>query len=329
MSEIIFDVNSTMIQKKMKSKNRSLLDELDDIEEFSDSIQTISTYRPTKEKKKKREEYSEEDSARSDDWLRSISEFKEESIKVRRKNSGGVFDYLGEKGGKKKKKKKKDDDIPDFGKEFEPEMYLLRNLLADQNRFIDSLQKRYDTLEGSKTSVRGIGKFQTDLINAINQGRGTALQITNGLSSLKKTVADLTMKERKERGNIGDSENMADFSANFLKQVLTENRHDLSAYGNDSPVEGNEDDIFNNLSSELADVERSDDIEKYLKYEDRDVKIVAVVDRDTEEYHLEAVASDGEVLDDYPIPQVSSLSINKSTEVASDEYHTKYPIRWV
>ena len=55
MSEIIFDVNSTMIQKKMKSKNRSLLDEFDDIEELSDSIQTISTYRPTKEKKKKRE----------------------------------------------------------------------------------------------------------------------------------------------------------------------------------------------------------------------------------------------------------------------------------
>lgn len=307
---------------------KSLLDELDDMEQ--ESVSMISSFRPKSSKKTDIDAIEEANEA-GDDWLHTIETFKAEPIKGTKRNSNGLFDYFDEDGKKKKKKKKKDKDAQiDYGKEFEPEMNLLQNLLSEQSRFTASLQKRYDTLESAKSSARGVGKFTTDLITSINQGRSTSLQIASNLVSLKKTIADLNMKERKERAAEagGDYENMGDYSANFLKQVLRQSRKDIGAYGDDTPMDGDVSDIFANISEELSDVDRSDDIEKYLRHEKDNVQIYAFVNRNTDEYTLKAMTEGGEILDDYPIPTVASMEINHSTEVASDEYHTKYPIIW-
>ena len=93
-------------------------------------------------------------------------------------------------------------------------------------------------------------------------------------------------------------------------------------------IDGDVNDIFANVSSELADSDRSEEIDKYLQYEKDNVQIYAFVNKETDEYHLEAMTDSGKILDDYPIPRIASLEINHSTEVASDEYHTKYPIIW-
>lgn len=326
MSEIMFDYSR---HHKPKADSGSLLDQMDEIER--DSVSMISSFRPKASSKKERDiDAIEEANADGDDWLRTIETFKQEPIKGMKKNSGSIFEYFGEEGKKKKKKKKDKNELIDYGKEFEPEMALLENLLSEQSRFTASLQKRYDTLENSKSSARGVGKFTTDLIASINAGRSSSLQIVNSLTSLKKTIADLNMKERKEKAaaNGEDLENMGEYSANFLKQVLRNSRKDLADYGDDAPVEGDESDIFANLSEELSDVDRSDEIEKYLQHEKDNVQIYAIVNKETDEWYLEARAESGKVIDDYPLPQPKSMEINRSTEVASDEYHTKYPIIW-
>ena len=233
--------------------------------------------------------------------------------------------------GKKKKKKKKEKEGPkDYNVEFEPEMALIKNLLADQNRFVDSLQKRYDILESTKSSARGVGKFTTDLISAISQSRGISRQLVTDMVSLKKTIADLNMKEKKENAAALDGgDDLNNFSATFLKNLISKGKADAFIYGDDAPVEGTDSDIFSNISEELADSDRSPDIDTYLKYESRDVKLVAYVNKETDEWELKAVASDGEILDDYPIPYIDHMEINRSTELASDVFHTKYPIVWV
>ena len=111
--------------------------------------------------------------------------------------------------------------------------------------------------------------------------------------------------------------------------MIRESRTDTSMYEDGGPVEGTDDDIFANVELGLEDSNRSEEVDKAIQYEKRDVNIIAVVNPDTDEYRLEAVAGDnGEVLKDYPLPHVRSMNINHSTEEASDEYHTKYPIRW-
>ena len=109
-----------------------------------------------------------------------------------------VYDFL-HGGGKKKKKKKKEAEGPkDYSHEFEAEMGLYQNLLKDSTAFTDSLQKRYYSLESSKSSARGIGKFTTDLISAINQSRDGSIKLISQIASLKKDIINLNMKERKE-----------------------------------------------------------------------------------------------------------------------------------
>lgn len=329
----LFDDDDEKKDKKKKKKDekeeKSLLEELDDIEDYAPVI-PIAGYRPQKEKKPTYEQM-EEANEMGDQWLRTISNFKQEPIKAKKNvSTDRIFDYMGN-GKKGKKKKKKKETVKDYSVEFEPEMNLMQNLLSDQIKFTQSLQRRYDILDSSKSSVRGVGKFTTDLINSINQARSTSLQYVDKMAGLKKSIAELNLKERKENAaqNGGDSEDMGQFSAAFLRKMIQQNREDAYLYGDDSPMEGNADDILDNISLGLEGIERSEDIDKYLKYENRNVEFIAVVDPDNEsDFEIQAYADDGERIMDYPIPEVSRLDINRSTGLASDEYHTKYKVKY-
>lgn len=326
MSKLYFDVNST--GKKKKKEKKSLLEEFDEIEDYS-PVSTIANFKPEKKKKKTSIEEMEDANEMGDDWLRTISTFKQEPIKLTKKRSSeSIFDYMGN-GKKKKKKKKKSSEAKDYALEFEPELTLIRNLLEDQTHFTQSLQRRYDVLDSAKSSARGVGKFTTDLINSINQARGVSMQLVNNMANLKKTIADLNMKERKDlmAKNEEEGDNMGNFSAAFLKKMIQQDRADAYLYGDDSPAEGDANDIFDNLTDQLADSERPDEIERFLKYEKENVEVIAVVNPDDlTDYHLEAVTPNGDIIDDYPLPEISSLEVNPSTGLASDEMHTKYRV---
>ena len=325
MDKLILDIEKP---KKKKKEKKSLLEEFDEMEEYS-ARSTIADYKPKKEKKKTSAEEIEEANEMGDDWLRTISTFKQEPIKLSKsKSSESIFDYMGN-GKKKKKKKKKESDIKDYSVEFEPEMTLIKNLLEDQTQFIQSLQRRYDVMDSAKSSARGVGKFTTDLIASINQARGVSIQLVNNMASLKKTIADLNMKERKEKmaQQGGDDSDIGNFSAAFLKKMIQQDRADAYLYGDDSPAEGDADDIFDNLTTQLADSDRPEEVDKYLKYENQNVEVVALVNPDNlNDYELQAIDDEGNIIDDYPLPEISSLEVNPSTGLAADELHTKYKV---
>lgn len=330
MSKIV--LNASVVAKKGKDAD-SLLDNLTELD--SEPAISLSSFKPKKEKKKKEiDELQEVSQESTDEWLRTVSTFKREPVKVSKRSSGsGLFDYLDNNGGKgkKKKKKKKDNGLTDYHKEFEPEINILRNTLDDNLRFTNSLQKRYDSMNDSKSAARGIGKFTTDLIGQINQARNTTISITGKIIDAKKSIADLTMKERKERGNQVDTDDIGAYSSNLLKQIMGYDRKELGMYSADSvPEDGDADTLFDNLENDLMEsgVERSDEVDMYMKY-GTNVKIQAVVNKDSKEYEFEAVDTNtGNVIPDYPLPSVNRLDINSSTNIASDEYYNKYPIRW-
>ena len=317
-----------------KVKKRSLLDEYDELE-LEEPAMSFNKFRPSEIKKEK--ETSElaksvDEDEIDDDWLGVLSQWKTPKVKTHKNyRNSDVFDFLHGESGKKKKKKKKEKEGPkDYYDDFAPEIGLMRNMLEDATKFTDSLQKRYYALESTKSSARGVGKFTTDLISSINQARSVSSQLLNNITSLKKSIADLNMKERKEAAaaNGGDGEDLSNFSASFLRKLIQQDRSDAAMYGDAVPISGDEDDIFDNISELLADNGRSDEVDKYLKYENRNVELVAYVDPDTDAYEIKAIAEDGEELYDYPIPEVERMDINHSTEIATDEYHTRYRIIW-
>ena len=314
-----------------RSKPKSLVDEYDDLE--LEQPMSFNQFRPSETKKdEKASEISKADEYTEDDWADVLAQFKTPKVKTTKsyKNSD-VYSLLHGEGKKKKKKKKEKEGPKDYYEDFAPEIGLLQNMLKDSTSFTEDLQKRYYALSKSRSSARGVGKFTTDLITSINQARDGSVKLINTIASLKKNVIDLNMKERKEAGaaNGEDSEDIAAYSASFLKKLIQQDRSDALLYGDSTPTNADEDDLFENINDALGDLNRPDEVDTYLKYENRDVQKIAFVNKDTNEYEIKAIAGDtGEELPDYPIPEIAHLDINPSTEVAVDEYHTKYPIHW-
>ena len=324
MDDIILDCDDSFLKKKRHEKMLSELDELD----MEDGPIGISDNRPKKEKKKsKKEEEKRDEEAQENDWLETVANFQIEPIKRKHRKPVDIFEF-GE-GKKKKKKKKKDGELTDYSKEFENEMTLIKGLMQDQSKFTDSLQRKYDAMENTKSSARGIGKFTTDLIESINTSRNISLQLIKEQANLKKTIADLTMKEKKEFGSgAGKDDDIGLLSSSMLKQMINESTQSNSG-GDFSISDAEMDDVFDDISEQLGRTEEDDEIDKYLKYESANVTVYACVnDGDGENYFI-AKDDNGNVIEDYPLPEMTQLSINRSTDVASDVYSRKYPIIWV
>ena len=337
------DIYESLVSGK-KDKRREILDQLQelDIDTYSeqtsdssflpDSKSSIPTFLPSSMTKKKKNTF-EDKSQDEDQWFNEL--MNSSDIKIKKAKRQGIFEDMVEGAtGKKKKKKKDKNELTDYKKEFEPEAALYRNLLIDQTKFVDSLQKQYDYLNSHKASSRGVTKNMTDLIETLNAARSLSMQLVDKHINLKKTIADLTMKERKEKLGInGDEENLSDFASNYLKQMISDRNQFINGTGSSEIGNYTTDEMANLISDNLTNSddfeERSPEVDSYLKYENRNVTIYVYMNQnDEEDYEYVAIAEDGEQIDDYPLPFKGNLSINRSTSIATDQFGQKYPIRW-
>ncbi len=93
-----------------------------------------------------------------------------------------------------KKHKKKN-----YNKEFEPELHMLKALIADQNKFTVELQKRFQNAAGPATKdAMPLNKTLVDLAAAVVASRNNSLGLLKEVGALKKTIADLYMRQKKQ-----------------------------------------------------------------------------------------------------------------------------------
>ena len=359
------------LRKKDKKRHANLADrvrELDKIEELNDTDDgSYSMFLPSSmvkenakkkaqkelEKEKKKEEEKEPSPSYfgvydnpeydPDEWFDELMAFNSPKV-YRGKGNRHVLTEDGFISGKKKKKKKEKakDGTPlvDYKKEFAPDMALFKNLLVQQNKFTDSLQKEYDYMQGRKSSSRGVTKQLTDLIENINGARSLSMQLVEKNVQAKKLIAELTLKQQKELGNgIADEENLADFGSQYLKNMLENRKVMLEASGAEV-VDMDEDSLFDELNDCISSGDNFDDDDDlsesdlYLKYENRGVTMHVHIFKDDdgrddlENYVFEPYDKDGNYIDDYPIPTHTKISVNNSTNIATDAYGNKYPIIW-
>lgn len=341
-SEIEFDVKNKLKRKKNLLKE---LDDLDDESSLPSNLFVKKEKEPKKEKKEKAKKEainftdfslsdSSEESDNSDDWSATLSTFSAPKIRKTKNFFKGINPEK-----KKGKKKDKKGEIVNHKKEFEPEMALLKSLQVDQQKFVNSLQRKYDQMENTKSSARGVSKYATDLALNINSARDLQLRLVDKLVNIKKTVADLDFKERKEFGAKSNSEqqNMNNYASTFLKTIIDKGRE--SVLGED-PMEiddlGDDDDsgdsMIDSIDESLGKSNRSEDVEKSLKYEKNggiDVRIRYYDSKDVDDirdkYDFVVYDKDGnDVTYDFPNLKKTALHINKTTQVATDEYGVKY-----
>lgn len=329
-------MDSIEFNSKDKIKRRRTV--LNELESFSnDTILPSEIFNKKKDKEAKNKKSDtkniDKDESVDNDWFDSLTNFK--TVKPRKADKS-LFKGFNKKD--KKEKNKKKNEVINHKKDFEPEMALFKNLQMEQSKFVDSLQKKYNQMENTKATSRGVGKFTTDLIDSINTARSVSMQLVDKIVSIKKTIADLDFKERKEFGskNTSEQENMASYASTYLKQVMDVGRNNIVGnqqqnYTDYSSEEDSDsiDDLFDSINESLSDVERDEDSEKYLKYENDgiEVKVIwheSLPDDSDSKYEYVAYNKHGNVVSDYPLPEKTKLSINKATKKATDMYGNKY-----
>jgi hypothetical protein len=317
-----------------RKKWSSLISDIRTIEEESEE-KTSTTFLPSsllkeQDKKEKSNKHEEDDEDTGSDWLTTIGLLcSKPSKKKIKKASDDLFESAGIK--KKKKKHKKDaNDLIDYKREFEPEMALYKNLLISQNKFTESLQKNYDQIMALKSSNRGVTKQLTDLIENINDARTLSMQLVEKNINAKKTIAELSMKQKEKfgSGNLGDGNSLSDYASIYLKQMMNEKQSLMNGSGSADISDYSEDELLDAINLNLGD-EETDEVDNVLKYESANAKVyVEITDNNIQDYEFIAKDDDGNTLSDYPLPIKSNISVNRSTDIATDVYGRHYPIIW-
>lgn len=278
--------------------------------------------------KKKPVEIEEDEYYANDEWMAQLSMVSK--VRANRKLDGSLFDEMGTK--KKKKKKKKGTDLTDYAEMFHSETSLLENTLKKQMQFTDSIQRKYDIMESQKSSSRGVGKFTTDLISAITSSRSLSKDILRDLIATKKTIAELSMKEKEKlkAKNDENSDDLIGFSSKFLKGLTSTDRRSLEQELGEIYEVDNDDELFDSVNSAImgsSHEKRSEESNLYLKYEGRKVTVKARYNDATGDSTFYAEDADGNIIDDYPVPpDGTKLTVNRSTMIGTDSYGQKFPI---
>ena len=154
--------------------------------------------------------------------------------------TGDDLEYISDKKKNKKKKYKKwidDDEInqvltakkkkvkkKNYNKEFEPELNMLRALIAEQNRFTADLQKRFQNAMGpANKDAMPPSKTLVELANVISSGRTNSLGMLREIGNLKKAIADLYMKQKKLDMESGSSNSVDNTDLTLMGSSIASN----------------------------------------------------------------------------------------------------------
>ena len=90
---------------------------------------------------------------------------------------------------------------------------MLKNLLTEQNKFRTDLLKRFEVAAGPNNKPdSNLNKTIVDLATAISTAGTAALSTMKEIGVVKKTIAELYIKQKQLEGKFGDSENSNDQS---------------------------------------------------------------------------------------------------------------------
>lgn len=272
--------------------------------------------------------------------------------------TGDDLEYSKPKKGKKKYRKWIDDDDinavinakqkkpkkKNYNKEFEPELNMLRSLVAEQNRFTADLQKRFQNAAGPATKDAQMpNKTLVELAAAIGTGRSNSLGMIREIGNLKKTIADLYMKQKKLDAESGGSGRFENSDIGLLGSSIASNIFNTEtpivpltqpAQMTPPPVQNNIP-VANVVETTVFDPSTWDgpDLgESYSKYESIPHTIYVEKNQSTGDMRFVALRNDnGEELIGCPVPTSDprSLKINEEEMTVKGEFDEVYKLRYV
>lgn len=249
---------------------------------------------------------------------------------------------------KPKKRKKKN-----YKKEFEHELTMLKNIVSEQNKFTNDLNRRFTMMVGPNTKDSGpLSKTAVELAATIVASRSNSLAIIREIGNLKKTIAQLTQKEReieaKRSGEGFDTQDLGLMGSSLAMNIFGSSSDTPSGrpvepapeftVGTPSPVgvapaasaAAPTSISVDEFDPSSWDPGPSITVDPYTKYESRSTKTVVEYDRANEKYRYKTIdLSSGEEIPDYPNPTFEIRSIDLNNRVARDSFDSIYELEIV
>jgi hypothetical protein len=240
---------------------------------------------------------------------------------------------------KQEKKKKKN-----YNKEFESELTMLKSIVTDQNRFTSDLLKRYQISAGPNTKdAMPLNKTQVELAAVINTSRANSLGVLREIGNIKKTIADLYLKQRKEdreSGGGGFQPQDMDLQGSNIMKSMFGDLPSVSYSQHDTPITSN--DVPLNYEPQITQNNPSVSIQKfdpeswtgngmdntYTKFESIPHKIIVEYYENERKGRFKAIREDdGSELIGCPVPEVKVKTFNFDSLTATDDFDQVYPLK--
>ena len=136
-------------------------------------------------------------------------EYSSDRKKRKKKYKNWIGDEDSAPTAKKPKKVKK----KNYNRIFAPELNMLRTLSANQNRLATEMQRRFQNAAGPATKdAMPLNKTLVDMAAVVNSSSSNALSYLNAIASVKKTIAELYIKQAKDEAGKAGSGETADLS---------------------------------------------------------------------------------------------------------------------
>ena len=258
-----------------------------------------------------------------------------------------ISERLTKKGKRSYDKYKEDEN--EFKKEFAEELTMLYDLLDDANKFSKKLNKKYDSIDGSK--AKGTSKYLNDLIASVLTSNTNKLQIIKEITNLKKTIQELKIKSDGKYAKAGGDGTLEDQTNSFFSNIMNVGRNNfVSALNGDpdihfmNPDYSNDDDI--EYANSLPDAQdaiheminerlnnegngRSIEAEKYIIYENLKPELVIMYSVLDNSWEMIAQDKDGQRIIDYPVPtkkELGKMKFSSDRKFATDSYGRSYKV---
>lgn len=254
-----------------------------------------------------------------DDFLDAVSLYNDDIAQ----------DIIEENVGSHKARKKSENT---YRREFGDELTLLATMLNESKALSKEVHKQWKSLTNSK--VRGSSKYANELGNLLLSTHTQQLQIVKEISGVKKTIADLSLKDlarqdRTKAGNNGTDNNEM-LASQFIQSVLKTGRGDIvsrisGAAGNNihsddsdlldfvensrnSYSDSEYDDFDSIINRRVAsETNRGHEENMYIQHEADDVQIKVKRCLDMEdEWDIIAVDRDNIQIPNFPVPSKSA-----------------------
>ena len=228
--------------------------------------------------------------------------------------------------GKQSYNKYKEDEN-EYKKEFAEELAMLYDLLEETNKFSKKLNKKYDSIDGSK--AKGSSKYLTELIESILGATTNKLQIIKEINSLKKNIQELKIKADGKYAKMGGDGSLEDDANSFFQNIMGVGRNNFVSalngepdihfsnpeYSNDDDIEyanslPDAQDALHDMINDRLESEgyvRSEEADKYIIYENLKPELRILRSAVDNSWEVIAVDKDEQRIIDYPVPDRKSL----------------------